>query len=60
MKIFWIMQSEDYPELLLTLDNDSDLGSDRGDCVAIISLTPVAPSLVSADSLGSVHTSLRQ
>ena len=50
----------DYPELLLTLYNDSNLSTDRRDCVPIVSLTPVAASLVSPDILGSVDTSLRQ
>ena len=50
----------DYTELLLTLDNDCDLSTDRGSCVPIVSLTPVAPGLVPPDIVGSVDASLRQ
>ena len=49
----------DYTELL-TLNNDCNIRSDRRDCVPIVSLTPVAASLVSPDILGSVDASLRQ
>ena len=50
----------DYTDLLLTLDNDSDLSTDRGGCEPIVSLTPVAPRLVPPDIVGSVDTALRQ